>query len=126
MRTKNWRGKKQPLKKGILGSFYFFNLTKKFSSVSWKWLMAVGWELLGKVDMNFYAVLDWWVYSGCQPNTCGYTTYSIWEGEKYRWKKEIYKIHRMQRFVVIYCSCSRLQYGLLIFIRCGDLKGLEK
>lgn len=38
-----------------------------------------GLGIAGKVDMNFSAVLDWWVYSGCQPNPCGYTTYSIWE-----------------------------------------------
>lgn len=84
--NKELKGGKRPLKNGILGSFFLylfiFNLTKKFSSVSWKWLMAVGWELLRKVDMNFYAMLDWWVCSGCQPNTCGYTIYFIWEGGK--------------------------------------------
>lgn len=37
-------------------ALFFF--TQKFSSILWKRPRSVGWELLGKVDMNFSSVLS--------------------------------------------------------------------
>lgn len=61
MKIKNSRKAKMAFGKnfdeGSLPWALFF-FTQKFSSILWKRPRSVGWELLGKVDMNFSSVLS--------------------------------------------------------------------